>query len=178
MSHSAPVSPPGRGAPLLVTAELPPEVLAWADALRRAHYPPDRNRLRAHVTLFHGIPPSAGPEVRDTLSEFARRAPPEARVSGIMDLGTGTAFAVESPGMVSIHAELADLFHGIIQQKDDRELRLHITIQNKVSSRETQALQDQLKDLALPGRFHFSGFGLYFWDGALWGLERVYPFRG
>lgn len=88
-------APPGektaRGAPLLITAELPPDVLAWTDGLRRAHYPPERNRLRAHVTLFHALPPSAEGEVRRLLGELAGAAPPAARVSGIFDLGEGTA---------------------------------------------------------------------------------------
>ena len=44
-------------APLIVTAELPADVMAWADGLRRAHFPPERNQVRAHVTLFHALPP-------------------------------------------------------------------------------------------------------------------------
>lgn len=87
------------GAPLLITAELPPDILAWADALRREHYPPERNRLRAHVTLFHGLPPSAESEVRRLLGELANRSPVDARISGIWNMGKGTAFDVESPDM-------------------------------------------------------------------------------
>ena len=45
-------------APLIVTAELPADVMAWADGLRRAHFPPERNQVRAHVTLFHALPPA------------------------------------------------------------------------------------------------------------------------
>ncbi|MCB2061092.1 MAG: 2'-5' RNA ligase family protein, partial [Novosphingobium sp.] len=122
-------SPLPRGAPLLITAELPEDVLSWADAIRRANYPPERNRLRAHVTLFHGLPPSADSEVRALLAEFSRRAAPEATVSGLMDLGQGTAFAIDSPAMVALHAELAERLHGLVQQKDARPLRLHITVQ-------------------------------------------------
>jgi len=39
--------------PLIVTAELAPEDFAWLDALRRHHFPPERNQLRAHLTMFH-----------------------------------------------------------------------------------------------------------------------------
>ena len=49
-----PASSPGhRGAPLLITAELPPDVFAWADALRRRHYPPERNVLDAQPNPAH-----------------------------------------------------------------------------------------------------------------------------
>ena len=51
------------GRPLIVTAELPDDVLAWADGLRRAHFPPERNWLVAHVTLFHALPPSVHDEL-------------------------------------------------------------------------------------------------------------------
>lgn len=95
-----------------------------------------------------------------------------------MDLGKGTALAVDSPGMTAMHAELAERFHGIIQQRDNRRLRLHITIQNKVSSQEARALQMELTSSALQRNFRFSGLGLYLWHDGLWHLERVYPFRG
>lgn len=174
---------PERRAPLLVTAELPDDVLSWADALRRAHYPPERNRLRAHVTLFHALPPSAGEEVRALLAEVAAAAaPPEARITGVMKLDHGTALAVESPATLALHAQLAERLHGLVQQKDARPLRLHVTVQNKVPRSDAAALQTKLAaGLAAglePRRFRFHGFGLYEWDGALWGLERVYRFRG
>jgi len=34
---------------LIVTAEIAPPDLAWLDRLRRAHYPPNRNQLPAHL---------------------------------------------------------------------------------------------------------------------------------
>ncbi|WP_254514684.1 2'-5' RNA ligase family protein [Novosphingobium sp. G106] len=111
-------SPPGRGAPLLVTAELPADVFAWADGLRRAHYPSERNRLGAHVTLLHGLPPSAEGEVRRLLARLAGRPAPDARIVGLMDLGRGTALEVESAAMLDLHSELAEDLRGLIQQRD------------------------------------------------------------
>ena len=168
----------GRGMPLLITAELPEDVLAWADGLRRDHYPPERNRLRAHVTLFHALPPSAEEEVRSLLAEFAQAPRPDATVVALMDLGRGTAFAVDSPDMVALHEELAERLHGLVQQKDARPLRLHITVQNKVKREEARALQAELARDFRPRSFRFRGLGLYLWDGELWRLSRVYPFRG
>lgn len=167
-----------RGMPLLVTAELPPAILAWADALRRAHYPPERNRLRAHVTLLHGLPPSAEEEVKRLLARLAAEvAPPRAEVTGIMDLGRGTAFAVDSPAMVCLHQQLAEGLHGLIQQRDARPLRLHITIQNKVARSEAIALQRRLAVDFRQRSFRFRGFGLYRWDGRLWNFAQLIAFR-
>jgi hypothetical protein len=166
------------GYPLLISAELPPDVFAWADALRRAHYPPERNRLGAHVTLFHGLPPSAQGEVSRLLARLAEYSPPDARIVGLMDLGRGTAFAVDSPGMVALHAEMALILRGLIQQKDTRPLRLHITVQNKVSRSAALALQADLAEDICARSFHFRGLGLSQWRDDLWRLVRLYTFRG
>ncbi|WP_369821553.1 2'-5' RNA ligase family protein [Novosphingobium sp. CF614] len=166
------------GAPLLVTAELPPDVLAWADALRRAHYPPERNRLRAHVTLFHALPPSIEAELLQVLGDLAREAPPPARIAGLMKLDQGTALTVESPRLVALHARIAERMHGLLTHQDTRELRPHVTIQNKVAPLAAKALQAQLAPALQPVPFHFRGFGLYAWEEGLWRPIRIMAFRG
>jgi len=76
------------GAPLIVTAELPRDLQAWANRLRRAHYPAERNRVEAHLTLFHALPPSCEAELRDALAAAAGEHPPiPARLEGAMSLG-------------------------------------------------------------------------------------------
>ena len=171
-------SPPGRGAPLLVTAELPDVIFAWADALRRAHYPSERNRLGAHVTLLHGLPPSADGEVRRLLAALSARSAPEARITGLMDLGRGTAFEVESPALLDLHGELAERLRGLIQQKDARPPRLHITVQNKVTPAAARALQAELAPMPWPRAFRFRGLALSYWRDELWQLGQFNPFRG
>jgi hypothetical protein len=166
------------GKPLLITAELPPEILSWADGLRRAHYPPEKNRLRAHVTLFHALPPSAEGEVRRLLAELAKGAAPQAWVAGIWDMGGGTAFDVASEGMEALFEDLREAFHGIMTLQDDRKLRLHITVQNKVPPGTAKVLQAELRKTFEPRAFHFRGLGLYAWDEGLWQPIADYPFRG
>lgn len=167
-----------RGVPLLITAELPGDILAWADGLRRAHYPPERNRLRAHVTLFHALPPSAEGEIRRLLAELARAPPPPARIEGLMKLGQGTALAVSSPETIALHARIAERMHGLLTRQDGQPLRLHITIQNKVKPEAARALQAELAPQLRPIDFRFSGFGLYGWEDGLWRPIREFPFRG
>jgi hypothetical protein len=86
-----------NGGPLIVTAELPGGLQAWADRLRRAHYPAERNRVAAHVTLLRALSPSCEGELRDALAAAARTHPPlPARLDGTMSLGTGTALKIVS----------------------------------------------------------------------------------
>ena len=74
--------------PLILTAELPPELHRWATDLRERHFPPERNYLEAHVTLFHALPATIQAELRDVLARVvAESAPIPARLEGLMNLG-------------------------------------------------------------------------------------------
>ena len=41
----------------ILTARLDPACFAWLDDLRRTHFPPSRNVLAAHLTMFHRLSP-------------------------------------------------------------------------------------------------------------------------
>ena len=180
---SAPFIPgeplPDSAAPFIVTAELPADVLAWADGLRRAHFPPERNWLKAHVTLFHAFAPSLRDELLGVLGQFAAEfAPPRARIEGLMDLGGGTALAIRSPAMLAIREVIADHFHGALTAQDQHAPRLHITIQNKVPREAARALQAELAGLLESRRFKFTGLGLHLYRNPHWQLQGTWRFRG
>ena len=172
-----------RKAPFIVTAELPGDLFAWTDALRRAHYPPDRNKLAAHVTLFHSFAPSLRAELPRTLARVAGEfAPPEALIDGLMPLDSmhswGTALAVRSPGMLAIRAAVADHFHGALTAQDRHEPRLHITVQNKAPRTAAKALQRELAARLEPRRFAFTGLGLHAYRDTHWETLGTWRFRG
>ncbi|OCC24881.1 hypothetical protein MB02_05330 [Croceicoccus estronivorus] len=168
-----------RGAPLLVTAELPPDVFAWAESLRRMYYPPERNKISAHVTLFHGLPPSAEREIRATLaSAAAHNLPPKAAIDGIMPLGHGTALKISSPALIAIHEQLAESFHGLLTQQDSHPLMPHITVQNKVTRGEAKALQNRLRNTLEPRNFVFYGLALHIYREGWWDFVQRWAFRG
>lgn len=165
--------------PFIVTAELPPDVLAWGDGLRRQHYPPERNRLAAHVTLFHSFAPSLREELRGVLAGMAGEfAPPAARINGTLDLGSGTALAITSSGMDQIRALIAEHFHGALTAQDLHEPRLHITIQNKVIRRSAIALQQELAVSLRARDFVFWGLALQIYRTTHWETLGKWPFRG
>lgn len=169
---------PRPAAPLLVTAQLPPEVFAWAQGLRRAHFPPERNKVRAHVTLFHALPPSAEHEVRRLLARHSAAAPPPARITGLMPLGGATAFAIDSPALAAIHDDMEESLHGVLTAQDRGRRRLHVTVQNKVSGTEAKALQAELARDFRPRAFAFAGLELHRYRGGVWEDAGTWPFRG
>lgn len=163
---------------MIVTAEMPPDMLAWADGLRRAHYPAERNQLRAHVTLFHALPSWVEEEARALLADLSSAAPPHATLARVLDLGRGTAFAIDCPQMLDLRDRIADRFHGLLTAQDSHRVRLHVTVQNKVSPKDAKALQADLARDFMPRRFRFHGLALHAYEGGPWRHIRAYPFRG
>ncbi|WP_374419082.1 2'-5' RNA ligase family protein [Novosphingobium arvoryzae] len=165
--------------PFIVTAELPPDLFKWADALRRTHFPPERNWLQAHVTLFHSFAPSLRRELPALLARIAAElAAPSARIDGLMDLGQGTALAIASPPMLAIRERIAEHFHGALTAQDQHPPRLHITIQNKVTREAARALQAELGRALESRRFRFTGLGLHLYCNPHWQAQGTWRFRG
>lgn len=178
MSETAPTKPRSRP-PFIVTAELPGDVLAWADGLRRTHFPPERNWLQAHVTLFHSFAPSLREDLLGFLPRLAGEfAPPEAELTGLMDLGGGTALAIRSPGMLAVRGLIADHFHDMLTRQDQGGKKLHITVQNKVARAAATALQAELGPQLTPRRFAFTGLGLHLYMNPHWQAVGTWKFRG
>ena len=165
--------------PFIVTAALPPDIHAWADGLRKAHFPPERNFLRAHVTLFHSLLPSLFDELQTVLPGFAAEyAAPRAAITGLMNMGRGTAIAVESPQMLSIRQAIADRFHGTLTSQDQHKPRLHITVQNKVSPDDAKTLQRELEPQVERREFAFPALELHIYRGGPWEFVKRWAFRG
>ncbi|MEL6528696.1 MAG: 2'-5' RNA ligase family protein [Pseudomonadota bacterium] len=165
--------------PFIVTAKLPSDIQGWAEGLRRAHYPAERNHLHAHVTMFHSFAPSLFDELRDYLPRITGEfACPEARISGLLDLGTGTAIALESPQLLILRDLIAEHFHGSLTAQDLYEPRPHITIQNKVPKREARALQAELGPEVHERRFLFPALELHLYKGGPWEAIKSCAFRG
>jgi hypothetical protein len=58
--------------PLILTLALDGEAFAFFDGLRRAHFPPERNVVPAHVTLFHALPGEQRPAIGSLLDLVCR----------------------------------------------------------------------------------------------------------
>ena len=169
----------GDTAPLILTAELPPDLHRWATELRRAHYPPERNHLAAHVTLFHALPATIEDELRSLLARLASECAPVAgRIEGVMNLGEGTALRLSSPPMLDLRAYIAEHFRGLLTAQDSHPPRLHVTIQNKVTKAEARALQAALTGEVGRHDFAFPAIGLFRYRGGPWEAVRRFAFRG
>ena len=152
---------------------------ARLDALRRRYYPPERNRVQAHLTLFQHLPPSTEPELRDRLKAETRgAAAPEARLAGLIELDRGIALRVESPGLEDIRARLADAFAVLLIPQDRAGWRPHVTIQNKADDRAIRAAREELGRTFEPRPLAISGLSCWEYRGGPWSPIAGYRFRG
>ena len=171
---SAPVEPP---APIIVSALLGDADFAFFDGLRRAHFPPERNVLSAHLTLFHHLPPSAEAELHRRLVEATRTPAPPARVTGLFSLGRGVAYRIESAALEDIRAQLAGAFSGMLTPQDSAGWRPHITVQNKVTPEAARALLGQLQRDFVPRTVAITGLAAWWYRGGPWELIARHRFR-
>ena len=152
--------------PFILTAALPPDLAGFAEGLRREHYPTEKNHLHAHVTLFHAFAPSLLEELRDFLPRVAGEfAAPQGAVKGVMDLGKGTAIALEAPQLLTLRAIIADHFHGSLTSQD-----LHEPLQ--------ASLAPMLTPWLTKGRFAFPALELWHYRGGPWEQVKTCAFRG
>lgn len=164
---------------LIITAELGAADLAWLDGQRRRHFPPERNRLPAHLTMFHALPPAAEAEASTLLARLAAQEPaPTAIVAGLMNLGGGVAYRIVSDGLDRVREELASAFHGLLSAQDAGGWRPHVTIQNKVAPKIARALLAELELDFAPRPLAIRGLGLHRYLGGPWEQLALYPFRG
>ena len=169
--------------PLIVTLWMEEAAAERLDAMRRRHFPAERNVLRAHLTLFHALP---GGRLGEVLEEVERvcgeTGPLGLRAAGLMSLGKGVAVRVEEEGdgagLKGVRARLAEAFAGGLTRQDAGGFRPHVTIQNKVTPERARATLSVLR-----GKwegFVFRGEGLEVWryDGGPWEAAARYRFTG
>ena len=167
----------GAGGPLIVTALFGPGDDGWLQQLRRAHYPVERNVVPAHLTLFRQLPPSLEAELSARLAAAAAAPPPPATITGIMDLGEGTAFRIDSRALEAIRGALAEAFHGLLMPHDQAPWQAHITIQNKVAPRDARALQARLGASFEPRPLHLRALASWRYRDGPWEKAKEHPFR-
>lgn len=163
---------------LIVTADLGAADFAWLDGERRLYFPPERNQLAAHLTMFHALPPSLETEVRGQLKAQCAGPRPAATVAGLMNLGGGVAYRVVSPELDSIRETIADHFHGSLTAQDAGVWRAHVTIQNKAPPRDAKALFDRLERDFRPRPLTIHGLVLHRYLGGPWETLGQFAFRG
>lgn len=150
----------------------------WLQEMRRTHFPPERNQVPAHLTLFHHLPPSVESELKRRLDDYAATPAPTASITTVIDLGRGTALRVESEGLEDIRYDLALAFQGLLTPQDKAPWRPHVTVQNKVEPKEAKALQAYLRAGFERRPLAIKGLALWRYLDGPWEPVKRWTFRG
>lgn len=174
--------PPDRttgAVPIIATATMGAADQRFFDALRAEHFPPERNHLAAHITLFHQLPPSCLDELDRLFRRIAADTPPPAAtLREVYSLGQGVAFRIESADLLAVRARIADHFAGMLTAQDRGVPRLHITVQNKVAAAEARALLAALASDFRPRPLAITGLAAHHYRGGPWEPAFARSFRG
>ena len=165
--------------PLIVTLELDGRSFSLLDGLRQRYFPPERNLVPAHVTLFHQLPGHEEPAISRALEDCCRAQQPFTLLASCLrKLGNGVAFELSSPTLVAIREKLAVQWRPWLQPQDRQPFRPHVTIQNKVTPADAQALHAQLAATFVPIAVEARGFLLWSYKGGPWELRERCLFAG
>ena len=157
-----------RVQPLVLTLALDDAAQAGFDALRRAHFPPERNHLAAHVTLFHALPGEQEPAVRSELERTADRRAFAVRVTRVRSLGRGVAYDLDAPELAALRRRLAGQWEPWLTPQDRAWHRAHVTVQNKVQPDAARALLAELARGFVPYDVEARGLALWRYLGGPW----------
>lgn len=129
----------------ILTAEMDDDSFAWLDALRRKHFPPERNFLPAHLTMFHRL--SLAQTIR--LKELELPSGPiKVSFDTPLALGFGVAISVSSLPLARLRAAARAVVSGEFSRQDGQRWRPHVTIQNKVTPVVARQLHQSMEEKA------------------------------
>jgi hypothetical protein len=155
--------------PLILTATLDPASLAFFDARRRALFPPERNHLAAHLTLFHALPHHRLDEIARLLGDIAaEHAPIPFEATEVVSLGRGAAYRIRSPALMALRSALAAGFAADLTPQDRAKRELHVTVQNKVAPALARQTVERLRAEFAPFGGEALGLELHEYAGGPW----------
>lgn len=166
-------------APLILSLALDDALFAAADGLRRAHFPPERNHLPAHVTLFHHLPGDRLDAVAaDLAAACGSMAVPEATLAKVRFLGKGVAIDLACPPVVELRNALAKRWDADLTPQDRQRYAPHMTVQNKADPAAARRLFHDLQATWSPLTGRATGLLLWHYRGGPWEPAGSFPFAG
>jgi hypothetical protein len=159
--------------PLILTLRLDDVSQRFFDELRTRHFPVERNFLKAHLTLFHKLPDTS--QIIELLHTLSVRAF-ELEVSGLINLGAGVAYRLESSDLQELRHSLRNELLNVLSPQDKQAFRPHITIQNKTNPGAAKGLLEELTSDFQPFTVHAVGLDLWQYLGGPWAHKAYFPF--
>ena len=164
----------GAGA-LIVTARFDGPAQHHFQAMRDRYFPPERNMVPAHCTLFHKLPGARLDDLIDALEAARPGRPPLVSVTGILPFRTGGAYRIECESLRDIRAHVADVFADDLTRQDSQPWRPHVTFQNKADPDTAARTLRQVERNFEPFTTTLEGIDIWYWRGGPWEHAATVP---
>ena len=163
--------------PLILTLRLDLASSAFFEAERQRHFPPDRNVIPAHVTLFHHLPGEREAAIQHDLREATgEHAPFALVVDGLRFLGRGVAYRLRSEEFTALRERLSRRWAADLTPQDRQKIAPQVTVQNKVDPARARALFERLSARFEPFPVRAEGLLLWRYLGGPWSLSGGFDF--
>ncbi|MES2265782.1 MAG: 2'-5' RNA ligase family protein [Bacteroidota bacterium] len=162
--------------PLLLTLALTPDAQLFFNALRKQHFPAERNFLDAHLMLFHQLPANEPTIIEGIISIVKEYQGLNLNVTGLSSIGNGVAYKIVSEDLQRLHKQLQAQWEQWLIPQDKNKLWPHITIQNKVSPDVARQLLQELSVDFKPFDFLATGLSLWEYQGGPWKFIETFDF--
>lgn len=165
--------------PLIVTLRLDQQSFVRFNSERERHFPPSRNLVPAHLTMFHHLPGDHCSEIAGQLASVAGRTGPlKLSIPSLRFLGNGVAYNVSGSELIDVREMIARRWSAHLTPQDAQAFRPHVTIQNKVPADAAKALYRRLSEAFEP--FDVTGTALQLWRyrGGPWEAAGEFGFEG
>lgn len=163
--------------PFILTLALNERSFRFFDEQRRRYFPPERNFIPAHLTLFHKLPAEHEALILTSLRDAAdQHAPIQLDVTGLRSLGRGVAYTLASPALRELRFSLAKQWALWLTLQDRQKHQPHVTVQNKVEPHEAQRLLADLSAGFVPFTITGTGLDLWRYRGGPWEKAWGFPF--
>lgn len=163
--------------PLILTLALNNEAELFFDALRQRHFPPERNFLKAHLTLFHHLPPDKPGILEAIKTVYMQQELFILRVVDVVGIGRGVAYKLESDTLQQMHKQWQQQWQPWLIPQDKQKLWPHVTVQNKVAPQTARELLQQLQNSFTPFKIQGTGLRLWKYLGGPWELLETFLFE-
>jgi 2'-5' RNA ligase len=166
-------------APLILTLALDERSFTFFDEQRRRHFPPARNFIPAHLTLFHHLPGAHLEKIQDRIeTETRERRSFPLDVMGLRSLGRGVAYALQADELGDLRRNLATEWSHWLTPQDRQKHQPHVTVQNNVEPKNARELLTTLSETFAPFQAQGIGLDLWWYRGGPWEKVREFPFAG
>lgn len=163
--------------PLILTLGLEAAAQARFDQLRELHFPPERNLIPAHITLFHALPGAELDPIVHALQARCSSTPTfVVEATGVRSLGHGVAYVLHAPPLQRLRADLATLWTEWLTPQDRQGFRPHLTVQNKAEPEAARALLQAMQTGFTPFAFRAEGLTLWRYLDGPWEAVSAHAF--